>query len=379
MTILVGFNCVCVKMFSTNICRRILAPTHSFLSLFPPSLALLFSLFNRYGAEPTPNEFTVHYEPGSVGLGFAEEENVPGVSVLTVAEGSHSQQDGRIKQGQRIMAVNGVDISNATQEEAVEAIKAATEDHFFLTFAGTTVTTPLAFGREFKSHSQENPLNAKHGRTSVESKNFDSTAADLDTGDPDGSDRFALMRKWNSRVRRLPPANALTEGGKSTAGKDDEKGFQRMKTKGALAASLLKVKAVSTASRMRAVAGKASAVIKSKVGKKATSDLGRGGEEKSQHAAGVADAVNGETLDIELSSDGGGDNERVNDLKEDRIDAKQALQKIERNLKRGRASTDDVREAQAAFDEADTLYREQLSLLASSVAMAPRHDSTELL
>ena len=346
------------------------------------------SFLNRYGAEPTPNEFTVHYEPGSVGLGLAEEENVSGVSVLTVAEGSHSQKDGRIKQGQRIMAVNGVDISNATQEEAVEAIKAATEDHFFLTFAGTTVTTPLAFGREFKSHSQENPLNEKHGRTSVESKNFDSTAADLDTGNPDGSPadwpkskRFALMRKWNSRVSKLPPANASTEGGKSTAGKDDEKGFQRMKTKGALAASLLKVKAVSTASRMRAVAGKASAVIKSKVGKKATSDLGGGGEEKSQHAAGVADAVNGETLDIrvELSSGDGGDNERVNDLKEDRIDAKQALQKIERNLKRGRASTDDVREAQAAFDEADTLYREQLSLLASSVQWHQRHDSTELL
>jgi hypothetical protein len=279
------------------------------------------------------------------------------------------------------MAVNGVDISNATQEEAVEAINAATEDHFFLTFAGT-----------FKSNSTENPLNEKHGRTSVESKSFDSTAADLDTEDPDGSpadcprsERFALMRQWNSRVRKMPPANASTEGGTSTAGKDDEKGFQRMKTKGALAALLLKVKAVSTASRMRAVAGKASAVIKSKVGKKAKRDLGGGGEAKSQNAAGVADAVNGETLetlDIELSSGDGGDNEeeRVNDLKEDRIDAKQALQKVERSLKRGRASTDDVREAQAAFDEADTLYREQLSLLASSMAMMPpRHDSMELL
>ena len=85
------------------------------------------SFLIRYGAEPTPDEFTVHYEPGSIGLGLTTEENVPGVSVLTVAEGSHSQQDGRIKQGQRIMAVNGVDISNVTQEEAVEAIKAATE------------------------------------------------------------------------------------------------------------------------------------------------------------------------------------------------------------------------------------------------------------
>ena len=35
-------------------------------------------------------------------------------------------------------------------------------------------------------------------------------------------------------------------------GKDDEKGFQRMKTKGALAASVFKVKAVASAARMRA-------------------------------------------------------------------------------------------------------------------------------
>ena len=111
------------------------------------------SFLNRYGAEPTPDEFTVHYEPGSIGLGLTTEENVPGVSVMAVREGSHSQKDGRIEQGHRIMAVNGVDVSNATQEEAVEVIKRATGDHFFLTFAETTVTAPVVPVKEDKKEA----------------------------------------------------------------------------------------------------------------------------------------------------------------------------------------------------------------------------------
>ena len=111
------------------------------------------SFLIRYGAEPTPDEFTVHYEPGSIGLGLTTEENVPGVSVLAVREGSHSQKDGRIEQGHRIMAVNGVDVSNATQEEAVEVIKRATGDHFFLTFAETTVTAPVVPVKEDKKEA----------------------------------------------------------------------------------------------------------------------------------------------------------------------------------------------------------------------------------
>ena len=38
----------------------------------------------KYGPEPALDEFTVHYEPGSIGLGLTVVDGVTGVSVLEV-------------------------------------------------------------------------------------------------------------------------------------------------------------------------------------------------------------------------------------------------------------------------------------------------------
>ena len=86
------------------------------------------------GGDELSSTFTVSYNAGSLGMGVVGAGSNPGVCVMSVKAGGQSFQDGRMQKGDRILAVNGIDTSSMTKNEALAVIKAAIVNPSAFTF-----------------------------------------------------------------------------------------------------------------------------------------------------------------------------------------------------------------------------------------------------
>ena len=97
------------------------------------------------GGDELSSTFTVSYNAGSLGMGVVGAGSNPGVCVMSVKAGGQSFQDGRMQKGDRILAVNGIDTSSMTKNEALAVIKAAIVN-----------PSTFTFGRRRRSKGGEN-------------------------------------------------------------------------------------------------------------------------------------------------------------------------------------------------------------------------------
>ncbi|KAI0218155.1 hypothetical protein LSAT2_030118 [Lamellibrachia satsuma] len=99
--------------------------------------------------EPMENIMEIELIKANRGLGFSiaggiGNQHIPGdngIFVTKIIERGAAEQDGRLAAGDRLLAVNGVNLSNVTHEEAVECLK-ATLERVVLTVAKPFSTSP---------------------------------------------------------------------------------------------------------------------------------------------------------------------------------------------------------------------------------------------
>ncbi|XP_013404154.1 disks large 1 tumor suppressor protein isoform X1 [Lingula anatina] len=102
-------------------------------------------LVRRQNNPPLENIVELELVKGNKGLGFSiaggrGNQHIPGdngIFVTKIIEGGASQQDGRLQVGDRLIAVNDVNLENVTHEDAVAALK-ATQERVVLTVGKPT-------------------------------------------------------------------------------------------------------------------------------------------------------------------------------------------------------------------------------------------------
>uniref|UniRef100_A0A665X954 Discs, large homolog 3 (Drosophila) n=1 Tax=Echeneis naucrates TaxID=173247 RepID=A0A665X954_ECHNA len=90
-----------------------------------PSQKLSFTSFGTYIEEKEPRKVLLH--KGSTGLGFniVGGEDGEGIFVSFILAGGPADLSGELRRGDRILSVNGVNLRNATHEQAAAALKRA--------------------------------------------------------------------------------------------------------------------------------------------------------------------------------------------------------------------------------------------------------------
>lgn len=82
---------------------------------------MLFSIWNS----PFRETRSITIQKGSSGLGFniVGGEDGQGIFVSFILAGGPADVGGELKRGDQLLSVNGVDLRNATHEEAAQALK----------------------------------------------------------------------------------------------------------------------------------------------------------------------------------------------------------------------------------------------------------------
>eukprot|EP00043_Microstomoeca_roanoka_P020312 m.244150 g.244150 ORF g.244150 m.244150 type:complete len:3704 (+) comp17144_c0_seq1:231-11342(+) len=85
------------------------------------------SLAKRSSAKDLARPILVTIKRGAEGFGFnivhVSEPPCPGIYISHVKEGSPAQEQGELREGMQVLAVNGQDVSNASRKEASEALR----------------------------------------------------------------------------------------------------------------------------------------------------------------------------------------------------------------------------------------------------------------
>ncbi|KAK9498157.1 hypothetical protein O3M35_004035 [Rhynocoris fuscipes] len=92
---------------------------------------LLLVYRHEQGSDEVANMSTMEVEltkkPGKgLGLSITSRRTAPGIFVSDVMPGSVASSDGRLTKGDRLLSVNGIDVTNMPQEEAAAIVKTIT-------------------------------------------------------------------------------------------------------------------------------------------------------------------------------------------------------------------------------------------------------------